>query len=121
MDHDEGVPGAETRAAFATRVYAAVDGILARPAERQVVVTPGFALTFVVASWIGMPLASTGYVNLRATSGGITELAEDAHFDSQVVRVDDVGHLDRVRAPALEIWHKVCQYLGIRSREGSTG
>ena len=96
MGHEEGVAGAETRAAFATRVYAAVEEILARTCPRQVVVTHGFALTFVVACWIRMPLPSVGFVSFRATSGGITELAEDDRFNNrQVVRLDDVRHLDR--------------------------
>ncbi|MBK5221325.1 MAG: histidine phosphatase family protein [Acidimicrobiia bacterium] len=95
MTHDEGVPGSETKAAFAARIYESVEGILARPAERQIVVTHGFALTFVVACWIKMPMSATGYVNLRASSGGITELEDDDFFHNRrVVRLDDVGHLE---------------------------
>ncbi len=94
MDHAEGIEGAETRRQFAARVYAAVDEVLADPCAHQVVVTHGFALTFVVAAWIGMPLESTGYVNLRATSGGITVLEEDDFFANRgVVRLDDTAHL----------------------------
>ncbi len=94
MNHVEGIEGAETKHQFATRVYAALDGILASPCEHQVVVTHGFALTFVVAAWIGMPLASTGYVNFRSTSGGITVLEQDDFFANRsVVRLDDTAHL----------------------------
>lgn len=94
MDHDEGIPGAETRRQFARRVYAAVDDVLASPCAHQVVVTHGFALTFVVAAWIRMPLEATGSVNLRSTSGGITVLEEDDFFANRaVVRLDDTTHL----------------------------
>jgi probable phosphoglycerate mutase len=94
LDHDEGIEGAETRRQFGSRVYAAVDQILASPCGHQVVITHGFALTFVVAAWIGMPLESTGYVNLRATSGGITLLEQDDFFGNRaVVRLDDTAHL----------------------------
>ncbi|MFF4219049.1 histidine phosphatase family protein [Streptomyces nondiastaticus] len=66
MGHDEGVPGAETKAMFARRVYAAVDDILRRPYEHRIVVTHGFALTFVVAARIGMPIESlTGVAEAR--------------------------------------------------------
>jgi len=60
MDHHEGVDSAETKLVFASRVYAALDSILTSTCEYQVVVTHGFALTFVIAAWIGMPLASAG-------------------------------------------------------------
>lgn len=94
MNHDEGVAGAETKATFAARVYAVMDEILASPAEHQLVVTHGFAVTFVVACWIGMPVESLGYVDFRAPSGSIAVLREDDYFHNrQVVRLGDVGHL----------------------------
>lgn len=95
VDHDEGVPGAETKGAQARRVYAAMEEILARPCERQIVVTHGGSLTFVVAMWIEMPLDSLAYVNFRAAAGSITELREDACFHNrQVARLGDVDHLE---------------------------
>ncbi|WP_267242651.1 histidine phosphatase family protein [Streptomyces sp. PR69] len=94
MGHDEGVLGAETKAAFARRVYAAMDEILQHPYEHQIIVTHGFALTFVVASWIRMPIDSLGYVNLQAPSGSITHLREDDFFHNrQLTRLGDTRHL----------------------------
>lgn len=94
LDHVEGVEGAETKREFATRIFTSVAEILASPSEHQVVVTHGFALTFVVAAWIGLPLESAGFVNFRASSGGITVLEEDDFFANRsVVRLDDTGHL----------------------------
>ncbi|MEV3873459.1 histidine phosphatase family protein [Streptomyces sp. NPDC049906] len=94
MGHDEGIEGAETRAVFASRIYAAMEEILSRPYEHQIIVTHGFALTFVVASWIGMPPESLGHVNLRAASGSITHLREDDFFHNrQLVRLGDTRHL----------------------------
>ncbi|GAA0460614.1 histidine phosphatase family protein [Streptomyces stramineus] len=95
MGHHEGVRGAETRAACAERVYAAMGGILRSPCAHQVIVTHGFALTFVVASWIKMPFESLGSVSFRAPSGSITVLREDDFFHNrQVVSVGDTRHLD---------------------------
>ncbi|MFG2616532.1 histidine phosphatase family protein [Streptomyces sp. NPDC048507] len=95
MEHREGIEGAETKADFARRVYAVMDELLDRPREHQIVVTHGYALTFVVAAWIGMPAESLGYVNFRAPSGSITTLREDDFFHNrQVVRLGDTGHLD---------------------------
>lgn len=99
MDHDEGVEGAETKGACARRVYAAMDEILERPCERQIVVTHGGSLTFVVASWIGMPVESAGYASFRAPSGSVTTLREDDFFHNrQVVGLGDTRHLGSVEA-----------------------
>lgn len=60
----------------------------------MVLVTHGFALTFVVAAWARLPVDALGYLNLRSTPGGITVLREDDLFHNrQVVRRDDVAHL----------------------------
>ncbi len=94
MGHSEGVEGAETRRQFGTRVYAALDDVLARPCPHQVVVTHGFALTFVIAAWIGLPLEAAGHVHFRSTAGGITVLEQDDVFANRsVVRLDDTAHL----------------------------
>lgn len=94
LNHDCGVAGAETRRAFGERVYSAVEHVLGEAGERTVLVTHGFALTFVVACWIGMPLDSAGHINVRSSSGGITELVEDDHFHNrQIARANDVSHL----------------------------
>ena len=80
--------------AFAQRVYAVTDAILERSCEHQVIVTHGFAVTFVLASWIRMPIESLGYVNFRAASGSITLLREDDYFHNrQVVSLGDMRHL----------------------------
>ncbi len=95
MHHDEGVPGAETKWSLATRVYASVDRILESTCETQVIVTHGMAATFVVATWIRMPMEAAGYVDFRLASGSITDLRQDDYFHNrQVVRLNDVTHRD---------------------------
>ena len=94
LDHDEGLPGAESRRALATRIYRAMDRILASPCSHQIIVTHGFALTFVVAAWITMPLDAAGYIAVRATSGGITHLCEDDLFANRgILSLNDTSHL----------------------------
>jgi probable phosphoglycerate mutase len=89
------VEGAETKAAWAQRIYAAMDEILERPCEHQIIVTHGGSLTFVVASWIKMPIESVGYASFRAPSGNITTLCKDDFFHNrQVVSLGDTRHLD---------------------------
>lgn len=94
MDHDEGIPGAETKLALAQRIYRAMEAITARPCAQQVVVTHGGALTFVIAAWIRMPIAAAGDVAFRSTSGGITHLRQDDVFHNRaVVALNQVEHL----------------------------
>lgn len=88
--------GAETKREFASRIYAACTGnrALTEAAEHTVVVTHGFALTFVVAAWCRLPSESLGYMNLRSTAGSITTLFEDDYFHNrQVVSLNSVAHL----------------------------
>ncbi|MDH4438856.1 MAG: histidine phosphatase family protein [Rhizobium sp.] len=94
LDDTGGIEGAETRRQLATRIYRVMDDILADPANGHIVITHGFALTFVVAWWIGMPIESTGRVNFPVTSGSITQLQENAEWKSRaVVTLGDTAHL----------------------------
>ncbi|MEU6715743.1 histidine phosphatase family protein [Nonomuraea sp. NPDC046802] len=95
LDHDEGVEGAETKAECAQRIYAAMDEILQRPCEHQIIVTHGGSLTFVVTSWIKMPIKSAGYASFRVRSGSITTLREDDFYHNRtVVSLGDTRHLE---------------------------
>ncbi|MFD0362897.1 histidine phosphatase family protein [Nocardia sp. GCM10030253] len=94
MRHDEGIPGSETMAAFAQRIYAAMHAIAQSDCEHQVIVTHGGAITFAVASWTKIPIESLGYARFQAASGSITELREDDYFHNrQVVSLGDTRHL----------------------------
>jgi len=96
LDHHYGIPGAETRREFATRIYRAMERILASPCPYQVMVTHGFALTFVVAAWIEMPLEAAGSIAVASTSGGITHLCQDDAFHNRaIVRLNDTSYLER--------------------------
>lgn len=98
MRHDEGISGSETIAAFAQRVYAAMDAIRQRDCDHQIVVTHGGAITFVVAAWTMLPIEALGYARFHAAPGSITELREDDYFHNrQVVRLGDTRHLSRER------------------------
>ncbi len=94
LDDTGGIKGAESRRMVATRIYRAMDEILADPADCQIIVTHGFALTFVIAWWIGMPIESLGRVNFPVKSGSITHLAENAFWKSRaVVTLGETDHL----------------------------
>jgi probable phosphoglycerate mutase len=100
MAHDGGLPGAESNAQLAERIFAAVDAIVRRPCEHQIIVTHGFALTFVVAAWIKMPVDSLGHVVFRVRSGSITTLCEDDFYRSR--RVDRLGDTRHFEGPEVQ-------------------
>ena len=94
LDHYEGIEGSETRRVFGERVYEVMTALEADPAPRQVVVTHGFAVTFVIAAWIGMPLVATGHVHFLSSSGGLSILGEDDYFHNRtVLSLDETAHL----------------------------
>lgn len=94
LDSRDGIGDAETKREFATRIYRAMDQIVESACGVQIVVTHGFALTFVVAAWIRMPLESVGWVNFRSNAGGLTHLREDDEvFNRAVVSLNDRTHL----------------------------
>jgi probable phosphoglycerate mutase len=87
--------GAESRRDIATRVYAAMNGILTSNRRDLVIVAHGFAATFVIACWIGLPIESVGYVAFAASPAGISLLVEDDVFRNRIVsRLNDTRHLD---------------------------
>lgn len=97
LDDTGGIEGAETRRQTGTRIYRAMDEILADPADCHIIVTHGFALTFVIAWWIGMPIESLARVNFPVASGSITHLAEHPFWKSRaVVTLGDTRHLNGV-------------------------
>ena len=60
----------------------------------DVVVTHGYALTFVIAYWIGMRVEDASYVNFAATPAGIMHLKKDDFFRNNAVEfLNDASHL----------------------------
>jgi probable phosphoglycerate mutase len=95
MNYDDGIRGSETRGECARRIYAAMEEILGRDCEHQIIVTHGGALTFVLSAWIKMPFESLGSVRFYAPSGSITRLREDDFYrNREVIRLGDTRHLD---------------------------
>ncbi len=84
--------GGETKRELASRLYEVMEEIIAT--ERAIICTHGYATTFLIACWIGMPIESVGYVNFRVRPGSITSLAEDDVYANRAVRyLSDVRHL----------------------------
>lgn len=94
LRHDDGVPGSETKLAVATRLYRAVDRVVARGTPESIVVTHGGAATFVITRWIEMPIEAAGHAHFVLSPGSITVLEEDDFLhDRRVVVLNDMRHL----------------------------
>jgi probable phosphoglycerate mutase len=77
--------GAESRIEVAERVGAALDDILEGGALDTVIVTHGFASTFLVMAWMRVPAEHMGYCSLPARPGCVTKLQEDDTFGNRSV------------------------------------
>ena len=83
----------ETKRELATRLYEAMEEIISD--KRAIICTHGYATTFLIACWIGMPIESAGYVNFRVRPGSISSLVEDDVYKNRGVRyLGDIRHLD---------------------------
>ena len=93
LDH-RSIDRAETKREFLTRIFRAVDQVVSSNHPNHIIVTHGYAMTFVVARWIRLPLEAAGHVNFRSNSGGITHLQEDDYFRNRAVRfLNSTSHL----------------------------
>jgi len=86
--------GAESRRDLATRVYAAMNEILFSDQKDLIIVTHGFAATFVISCWIGLPIESADYVTFSISPASLSLLVEDDLFLNRgVIRLNDTSHL----------------------------
>jgi len=93
LDHLN-IEGGESKRTFIARIYKAMDRIIADSHPIHIVVTHGFALTFVISRWIDLPVENAGFVNFRTNCGSITHLQQDEYWRNRGVRaVNDISHL----------------------------
>ncbi len=86
--------GAESKLELAERVCSALNDILAVDSENVVIVTHGFASTFLVMAWMRIPVEYLGYVNLPSKPGCVSKLVEDDYFGNRgVVYLCKTDHL----------------------------
>ncbi|MFI2104858.1 histidine phosphatase family protein [Isoptericola sp. NPDC019693] len=94
LDHRGPVPGAETRREVAERVGACVTGLMADADHDHVVVTHGFAHTFVVTTWLRVPVEAAGFATFATSPGAITHLAHDDDWRNRtLVELSTTAHL----------------------------
>ena len=86
---------AETRREIATRVHACVRELMADRDHDHVVITHGYAQTYVVTTWLQVPTDAVGFASLATRPGAITHLRHDDYWRNRaVVALADTSHLD---------------------------
>jgi probable phosphoglycerate mutase len=86
--------GAESRIEVAERVSTALTDILERGALDTVIVSHGFASTFLIMAWMKIPAEHMDYCNLHARPGSITKLHEGDLFGNRsVAYLSSIAHL----------------------------
>jgi len=87
--------GAESRREVAERVSAALTDILERGAPNTVIVSHGFASTFLIMAWMKIPAEHMDYCDLPAKTGSITKLHEGDLFGNRsVTYLCSTAHLE---------------------------
>ncbi len=101
LDHRGPIRGAETRREVATRVGGCISELMADTAHDHVVVTHGYALTFVITTWMQIPVSSTGFASFATTPGAITHLRLDDYWRNRtLVSLADISHLNTEEMPS---------------------
>jgi probable phosphoglycerate mutase len=95
LDHRGPIAGAETRREVATRVGACIQELMADREHDHIVVTHGYAQTFVITTWLQIPVEAAGYASFATKPGAISHLRQDDYWHNRtVVALADTSHLD---------------------------
>jgi len=84
LDH-QFVRNSESRRNVGTRIQSSVNQIVNMPDNNIIIVTHGFALTFVIMAWLRIPVENMDYCRFHARPGGVTLLHEDDLFKDRFV------------------------------------
>ncbi|WP_039798226.1 histidine phosphatase family protein [Nocardia araoensis] len=98
LDHRGPIRDAETRREVATRVGACVRELMADADHDHIVVTHGYALTFVITTWMMLPVEAVGFASFATAPGAITHLRHDDYWRNRtMLALSDTSHLDAGR------------------------
>ena len=84
MDHRV-YKNSESRRELASRIIDFMNNLENTMGETSIIVTHGFALTFVILSWLRIPIENMDYANFRSHPGGVTLLVEDDIFRNREI------------------------------------
>jgi probable phosphoglycerate mutase len=77
--------GAESRRDLGHRTSNCLTTILGDPSVNIVIITHGFAATFLIMAWLKVPVVHMDYCNFKISPGSITLLQEDDTFTNRSI------------------------------------
>ncbi len=75
----------ESRRDVGTRIQSSLNQIISKPANYIIIITHGFALTFVIMTWLKVPVENMDYCHFQPHPGGVTLLQEDDFVGGRTV------------------------------------
>lgn len=78
--------GAETRTEFGARLYSFMQDV-DKLTGTHLIVTHGFAITFLVAAFMHVPLNGLGYASVQAAAGDLVRLTKGGPFSNRTVHI----------------------------------
>ena len=86
--------GGESRREVGERITRFVEEELADIEGSAIVITHGFALTFVIAAWLRISVEHMDYCEFRSSPGGVTHLTEDQYFRNRtLLKLNDSSYI----------------------------
>ncbi|MFC2069859.1 histidine phosphatase family protein [Chloroflexota bacterium] len=73
----------ESRRDIGIRIQDCFNQIISKPDENIIIITHGFALTFIIMTWLKVPVENMNYSNFQTAPGRVTHLYEDDAFESR--------------------------------------
>lgn len=88
--------GAESRRDIAHRISEVMAEISQQPSQTKIIVSHGFALTFIVLAWLRIPVKAQAFANLGSSAGAITHLTQGGLFPTNrsLQVLSDSSHLE---------------------------
>jgi len=75
----------ESRRDVGIRIQDFFNHILNKPDNNIIIITHGFALTFIIMTWLKVPVENMDYCNFQSGPGRVTFLHEDDFFENRNV------------------------------------
>ncbi len=75
----------ESRKDVGIRIQSFLSQIVDKPDENIIIITHGFALTFIIMTWLKVPVENMDYCNFQSNPGRVTLLHEDDFFGNRTV------------------------------------
>jgi len=76
LDHQM-FSNSESRRDVGIRIQSSLNQIISKSENYSIIITHGFALTFVIMAWLKVPVEHMDYCHFQPRSGGVTLLQED--------------------------------------------